>query len=1134
MSVGGKSNGESATRRQSTEAASREAQSPTRDGPRILGLGERISGSGRKREQAEPSPLDGLQLRGGGGGCGGQGFSFSPVGNPEGHQKRQETNPRGCADGVTAGNVTIGVGSRGDGQYNGGRLLGGEDARGVIETRPSGFVREEREKESSKGDERENEREGEEAARDEVKRGRERGWEGWEKMVGAGDELCPHDQQQQQQQQPSQNVSGGDAHRHVEYRVTACEEGRRPPAWKPAGFAGHLKPDDDLTLKAFLKGGKRRPGVSAVRGAQTWRADKIADAWRKAEGLAEMERVRREQAGRGAHPTSGSANPLVTTTAATVCSIQRFPAAGSPAAFFSPYASGGAAVKDSAAPEGRLARSDSARKGKAAVADEPFAPGFGFERCASSECTGGSSQGESSRSRGGGKARGQGKRRKGSRLSGGGERKGKVKTAGAAAGDAAIGADVTAPTDLSTGGKASAQGAKSGGGREKRGVDARADVAGKGAAQQSEKAKQMERNLKVASAQLLTLQKWDEGSRDLAVRWAVWLLRLIRKSAPTPPPPSIRLLLFSSILMTLPRIADSLLPLTSLPGLAYSPASASAGGSVKGLAGGSAVSEVVRQMLRSVCALVGAVGRSQVCFSPLHWEILQEPLDRCRSLHASVSRATAHAKPTPSAAAAAGAAPAAAVAVPATAVKPAAAVDVSTARAAATAPAVAAAAAAAAASEVAGAMAPMTVQQRPKQGHHGLDLALSAPAEAAAARAPATPASLAAASAVNPLAHQPAPPLNAHSHRAFGSAQRRRQRAVEQQAKELCSGLFSPYGRQAVSGSGASSKRSDGPAPPLPPPHVTATAAAAAAAAASPSPSASAPAAAAAASSGRMPRATTTSTKDASGHKSTAARAGAAAHAGTSVWLGTPLAAGIGAKIAVGGRGSASAVYRELSSRCGSSGGWKSGGEGSVGEEGMEEGESVREVSVGAGGAKRVREGEAGGYAEWSARNVAQTEATAAAADAKDGDCSIGAGASVGATAANGSSSAGQGTEIKIEMDVNGCDDAAATATATATGEEAWEGGLDPAVAAKVASLSSLFSSRYSSPPLSPSLSPSASPFPFPVPNCGPTRPSLSALGSAYTYTGCTSGHTWVQEGGEGSHMVSRPRSRKKKMAKRE
>ncbi|CAI5469880.1 unnamed protein product [Closterium sp. Yama58-4] len=756
LSVGGKSNGESATRRQSTEAASREAQSPTRGDPRSLGLGEGISGSGRKREQAERSPLDGLQLGAGGGGCGGQGFPFSSVGNPEGHQKRQETNPRGCRDGVIARNVTIG---RADGQYVEGKSLEGQDARGVIESRPLGFERGGREKESSKGDERESEREGDEAVREGIDGGRRGGWEGWEKMVGAGEEVCAHvqqqqphrdfeasqnhkqqQQQQQQQQQPppSQNVFGGDAHRPVEYRVTACEEGRRPPAWKPAAFAGHLKRDDDLTLKAFLKGGRRRHGGGSVRGAQTWRADDIADAWRVAEGLAEMERVRREQAGRGAHPTSGSANPPATATAAAVAAIQSFPAAGSPAACFSPYASGSAAVKDNGAPGGGLALNDSARKGKAAVADEPCAPGFGFERCASSECTGGSSQGESSRSRGGGRARGEGKRRKGSRLSGGGERKGKVKAAGAAASDAAIGADVIAPTDFSAGGKASAQGAKSGGGREKRGVDARADVAGKGAAQQSEKAKQMERNLKVASAQLLTLQKWDEGSRDLAVRWAVWLLRLIRKSAPTPPPPSIRLLLFSSILMTLPRIADSLLPLTSLPGLAYSSASGSAGGSVKGSAGGSAASEVVRQMLRSVCALVGAVGRT-----------------------------------------------------------------------------------------------------------------------------------------------------------------------------------------------------------------------------------------AAATGSGRTARATP-SAKDASGHK-----ASSAARAGTSVWLGTPLAAGMGAKIAVGGRGSASAVYRELSSLCGSTGGWKSGGEGGVGEEGTEEGEIVREGLGSGGGGKRVREGEAGGYAEWSARNMAQTEASA-------------------------------------------------------------------------------------------------------------------------------------------------------------
>ncbi|CAI5960417.1 unnamed protein product [Closterium sp. NIES-64] len=1085
LSVGGKSNGESETRRQSTEAASREAQSPTRDGPGTLGLGESISGSGRKREQAERSPLDGLQLGAGGGGCGGQGFSFSPVGNPEGHQKRQETNPGGCADGVTTHNVTKGVGSRGDGQYVGRSSLGGEDARGVIETRLLGFVREEKEKEPSKGDERESEREGGEAARDGVRRGREGGWEGWEKLVGSGNKISAHDQQQQphrdfetspndkeqQQQQPppSQNVFGGDAHRPVEYRVTACEEGRRPPAWKPAGSAGHLKPDDDLTLKAFLKGGKRRHGGSAVRGAQTWQADKIADAWRVAEGLAEMERVRREQAGRGAHPPSGSANaPRVITTATAVTAtpaaagaIQRFPSADGHAADFSPYASGGAAVKANGAPGGGIARSDSARKGKAAVADEPC----GFDRCASSDCTGGSSQGESSRSRGGGRARREGKRRKGSRLSGGGERKGKVKAAGAAAGDAAIGVDVTAPTDLSIGGKASAPGAKSGGGREKRGVDARADVAGKVAAQQSEKAKQMERNLKVASAQLLTLQKWDEGSRDLAVRWAVWLLRLIRKSAPTPPPPSIRLLLFSSILMTLPRIADSLLPLTSLPGLAFSPVSASAAGSVKGSAGGS-VAEAVRQMLRSVCALVGAVERSQVCFSPLHWEILQEPLDRCRSLHAS---------------------------------------------------------------------------------HHGLDLALSAPAEAAAVPVPA-PATTPAAATANPLAHQPAPPLNAHSQRAFGSAQRRRQRAVEQQAKELCSGLFSPYGRQAVSGSGASSKRSDGPPPPLPPPHVTAAAAAAAAdAAASPSPSASA---SAAASSGRMAK-DTAAPKEASGsgHK------GKAARAGTSVWLGTPLAAGMGAKIAVGGRGSASAVYRELSSRCGSSGGWKSGGEGGVGEEGMEEGESVREGSVGGGVGKRVREGEAGGYAEWSARNVAQTEASSvpyfwSGWQQQQGWQKHQQQGSVGRQQWRSMSAAPLGrideerqeeeeeeqqlqrqeqqqTQQRPEQREQEQEQAQENAQQEGEVEDQRPqqragkervGSMADAPVAGAAALGVVTGAATGTETM----------------GAVGTDTAGSAYTRTFTHTGCTSGSTWMQEGGEGPHMVSRPRSRRKKMAKRE
>ncbi|CAI5493437.1 unnamed protein product [Closterium sp. Naga37s-1] len=136
---------------------------------------------------------------------------------------------------------------------------------------------------------------------------------------------------------------------------------------------------------------------------------------------------------------------------------------------------------------------------------------------------------------------------------------------------------------------------------------------------------EVERAFEVAPAHLLALHRWHPSSRDLAVRWAGWLLRRMRKAACPPAPRPLRLLLFSALLSALPRLADSLLSLASPP-----PASPCHAHS---------------QLLHSAASLLRAVERSRTALPALQWAALQELLPRCHSLlaaAASLHRRTRH------------------------------------------------------------------------------------------------------------------------------------------------------------------------------------------------------------------------------------------------------------------------------------------------------------------------------------------------------------------------------------------------------------------------------------------------------------------------------------------------------------
>lgn len=119
----------------------------------------------------------------------------------------------------------------------------------------------------------------------------------------------------------------------------------------------------------------------------------------------------------------------------------------------------------------------------------------------------------------------------------------------------------------------------------------------------------MEQHLQIACSQLSVLQRWEEGTRELAARWVAWLLKMVRKVALLPR--SLQLLLFSVCSATLPRMADSLLALAR-------PIQA-------------APSSVAAKLARSVELILRGLERSRMCFSPLQWECLKDPLSRCRT-----------------------------------------------------------------------------------------------------------------------------------------------------------------------------------------------------------------------------------------------------------------------------------------------------------------------------------------------------------------------------------------------------------------------------------------------------------------------------------------------------------------------
>lgn len=126
----------------------------------------------------------------------------------------------------------------------------------------------------------------------------------------------------------------------------------------------------------------------------------------------------------------------------------------------------------------------------------------------------------------------------------------------------------------------------------------------------------MELHLQIACSQLSVLQRWEEGTRELAARWVAWLLKMVRKV--TQLPRSLQLLLFSVCSTTLPRMADSLLafPRPRAPTLPSSAAPDAA---------------PTPKLARSVEILVRGLERSRLCFSPPQWECLKDPLSRCRA-----------------------------------------------------------------------------------------------------------------------------------------------------------------------------------------------------------------------------------------------------------------------------------------------------------------------------------------------------------------------------------------------------------------------------------------------------------------------------------------------------------------------
>ncbi|KAL2643037.1 hypothetical protein R1flu_010624 [Riccia fluitans] len=126
----------------------------------------------------------------------------------------------------------------------------------------------------------------------------------------------------------------------------------------------------------------------------------------------------------------------------------------------------------------------------------------------------------------------------------------------------------------------------------------------------SERWCRMEQNLKIGLAQLAILHKWEAGTRELATRWVAWLLRMLRKARPHPRP--LQHFLFTMCAAVLPVICCSLVH-------------------------ESKTCSPDPEICRCVDIFWKALEKSNACFSPMQWEILEEKLDECRKLRLKIA-----------------------------------------------------------------------------------------------------------------------------------------------------------------------------------------------------------------------------------------------------------------------------------------------------------------------------------------------------------------------------------------------------------------------------------------------------------------------------------------------------------------
>eukprot|EP00897_Mesotaenium_endlicherianum_P001472 jgi/Mesen1/1352/ME000013S00845 len=113
---------------------------------------------------------------------------------------------------------------------------------------------------------------------------------------------------------------------------------------------------------------------------------------------------------------------------------------------------------------------------------------------------------------------------------------------------------------------------------------------------------EMEKNLRIGSAQICVLQRFEKSTRKLAAKWLAWLLKMVRKSAQRPR--SLQHLLFSAACVILPRMARSL-------------QDARAAGVPKELSG-------------TVDYVLCAFEKSKACFSAIQWDFLRARISDCR------------------------------------------------------------------------------------------------------------------------------------------------------------------------------------------------------------------------------------------------------------------------------------------------------------------------------------------------------------------------------------------------------------------------------------------------------------------------------------------------------------------------